>query len=446
MFSLIPLFLASAVQQDHFVQPVSQNPQLGRVTQVVSYGDQFATGWEMDARGSVQAMRYHNGQGLPLGAFVTGGESAGLALDVGGNTVGWAEDVVQGTRIRRPFYYTDQDGLQLIPLPQASEGQAVGISTFGHQAAGTMRRDDGLLQGWTVELFPELGTATPLSTPAGWESEVLAFHQSNGLAAAEAGGLVRDPAGREFAAYWGRNGLQILPTPGTGDARITGIAGFTTGLVCGTFGAAGSEQGFVIDVNDPVNSLMVLPSLGGSWTKPTDMEFGKVYGASADSRGQSRAFRYTLDGQLMEDLNDRASTPNGMVLTQVNSSSFGDLFSYDLEMNGASYGVVSSPVVMGVWPRDAGFPTNVSLFDGPQNRPAAFVYGFVSGQTAVPGSPGLFVDIDQARVVATGQTDSSGNLTQTVQVPPQAAGLTVLMQAVIPSHPITTSVVSVTFE
>ena len=115
-------------------------------------------------------------------------------------------------------------------------------------------------------------------------------------------------------------------------------------------------------------------------------------------------------------------------------------------MNGASYGVVSSPVVKGVWPRDAGFPTNVSLFDGPQNRPAAFVYGFVSGQTAVPGSPGLFVDIDQARVVATGQTDSSGNLTQTAQVPPQAAGLTVLMQAVIPSHPITTSVVSVTFE
>lgn len=70
----------------------------------------------------------------------------------------------------------------------------------------------------------------------------------------------------------------------------------------------------------------------------------------------------------------------------------------------------------------------------------------MSGQMTVPGDLGLSVDIDQARVVATGQTDSTSNLTQTVQMPPHAAGLPVLLQTVIPRHPGTTSVLPVTFE
>ncbi|MDP7062600.1 MAG: hypothetical protein QF489_06690 [Planctomycetota bacterium] len=115
-------------------------------------------------------------------------------------------------------------------------------------------------------------------------------------------------------------------------------------------------------------------------------------------------------------------------------------------MNGTVYGAVASSTVMTVWPRTAGAPSTLSLFEGPSNRPVAFVYGFTVGQTAVPGVPGLFLDLQQATVVATGQTDSLGHLAQTIQVPPQAADATILFQAVVPDHSITTSVVTVTFE
>lgn len=448
--TLLPLILAPAVQQDLFVQPVNQLSRPGRVTQHAAYTDAFSSGWELDSQGRKRAMRYFNpgsqgGQALDLGAFVPGGESAALGTSVGGQIVGWAEDVVQGVQVRRPFLFDDQNGLQLIPLPQASEGWAIGIATFGHSAAGTMRRADGLLQAWTAEIWPAVSTALPLSTPANWESEALVMSQSNGVAPLLVGGLLRDPSGREFAATWGRSGQTVVPTPGIGNARVTGLTEYD--MVCGTFvDAAGIEQGFVCDLSDPVNSLIVLPSLGGSWTRPTGMDNQFIWGASGDSQGQSRAFQYALDSQVMEDLNDRANTSSGMTLTHVTSAAFGHLYSFDLEVNGVQYGAFSSTVVMSAWPLDAGAPTTLSMFAGPRNSPAAFVYGFNPGQTAVPGSSGLILDIDQARLVATGRTDSSGALQQTVQVPPQAAGITVLLQAVVPDYSITTSVKIVTFK
>ena len=447
--TILPLLLVPALQQDLFVQPINQLARPGRVTQHIAYTDAFSSGWELDSQGRKHAMRYSNpgsqgGQALELGAFVPGGESAAMGVSVGGQAVGWAEDLVQGVRVRRPFLFDDQNGLQLISLPQATEGWAIGIATFGHSAAGTMRRADGLLQAWTTEVWPALSTAVPLSTPTDWESEALVMKQDNGVAALLVGGLLRDPSGREFAATWGGSGHTIVPTPGTGNARVTGL-GFSN--VCGTFvDVAGNEQGFVCDLSDPVNSLIVLPSLGGSWARPTGMDNQIIWGSSENSQSQSRAFQYTLGSQVMEDLNDRANTPSGMVLTQVTSAAFGALHSYDLEVNGVQYGAFSTTVGMRAWPLDAGAPTTLSMFAGPSDSPAAFVYGFSSGQTSVPRSPGLFVDIDQARLAARGRTDSSGALQQTVQVPPQAAGITVLLQAVVPDHFITTSVKVVTFE
>ena len=86
------------------------------------------------------------------------------------------------------------------------------------------------------------------------------------------------------------------------------------------------------------------------------------------------------------------------------------------------------------------------MFSGPEGSPVAFMFGFTAGSTSVNGFPGLFVDIAQAKMAARGQTDSTGSFTQTLQVPAGAAGLTVLIQAVMPSHSITTSVTTVTFE
>jgi hypothetical protein len=74
------------------------------------------------------------------------------------------------------------------------------------------------------------------------------------------------------------------------------------------------------------------------------------------------------------------------------------------------------------------------------------MFGFTAGSTSVNGFPGLVVDIAQAKIAARGQTDSTGSFTQTLQVPAGAAGLTVLIQAVVPGHSITTSVKTVTFE
>ena len=424
--------------------------------QYIAYGDAFSTGWELDNQGRKQGVRYsyplgsQNGIKLELGAFVPGGASAGLGVNVGGEVVGWAEDLVQGVQLRRPFIFRNQTGFQLIDLPQASEGWATGIAIFGHSAAGTMRRADGLLQAWYVDLWPVMSQAVPLSTPTGWESEALVMRQDSGVAPLLVGGLVRDPSGREFAAVWGGpNGMEILSTPGTGNARLTGLSGseHSSGKACGYFlDASGHEQGFALELNDPVNSFVALPSLGGSWTRPTCMDRWFVWGASENSQGQSRAFEFTLDSQAMEDLNDRANTPPAVALTQVTSSGFGSIHSYDLEVNGVQYGAFSQTVGMNAWPLDSGAPTNLSMSSGPKGSPVAFMFGFTAGSTSVNGFPGLFVDIAQAKMAARGQTDSTGSFTQTLQVPAGAAGLTVLIQAVIPSHSITTSVTTVTFE
>ena len=425
------------------------------MTQFVMYSDSFSTGWELDGQGRQQAVRHAHflGSGqsvqLDLGSFAPGGESAGLGINVGGQVVGWAEDLVQGAMVRRPFLFTDADGLQAIELPQATEGWATGIATFGHYAAGTMRRPDGSLQAWYVDLFPSLGTAFPLDTPAGWESEALVMRNDHGGSPLLVGGLVRDPAGREFAAYWNPGaGVTILSTPGTGDARLTGFSNsHSWANACGSYlDGAGNEQGFVLQLDDPVNSFVTLPSLGGSWTRPAAVAYDSVYGASEDSLGQSRAFQYRLDTQVMEDLNDRASTSPGQVLTAVTSTGFGAIFSFDLEIAGASHGAYARTVNSGIWPIQAGAPANLSLDSGPGDSLVAFVYGFTGGSTSVLGIPGLFLDIANPQIVSIGLTDPTGSYTQPVPIPAAAAGLTVLIQAVMPTGLVTTSVDTVTFE
>ena len=62
------------------------------------------------------------------------------------------------------------------------------------------------------------------------------------------------------------------------------------------------------------------------------------------------------------------------------------------------------------------------------------------------GIPGLFLDIAQPQIVALGLTNSNGGFVHTLQVPAGAAGLKVLLQAVVPEHSLTTSVHTVTFQ
>lgn len=448
------LFVAPAAQQDIYVQTVSQAPSPGKVTQHARYTETFSTGWELDPQGRKQGVRYHHPSGsslvtkLALGAFTPGGESAGLGVNVGGQVVGWAEDLVGGAALRRPFVFDDANGLQLIDLPPGAQGWATGVAIFGHSAAGTMRRADGSLQAWWVDLWPSLTPAVALATPPGWESEALVMRQDNGLAPLLIGGLVRSPAGREFAAFWGGGGpVTILPTPGTGDARLTGLSSHHSGDVSGyILDAAGHEQGFLLNLADPVNSFVSLPSLGGAWTRPTGMDNVSVYGAAEDAQGRSRAFQFFLDGHVMVDLNDRASVPPGAVLTEMTSSQFGVPMSFDLEVGGVTYGAFARQVVSNVWPLQSGAPTTLTLAEGPAQSIAAFICGVTGGAVPVPGIPGLILDIAQPLILTVGVTDSAGGFAHTLPVPAAAAGLTVLFQAVVPDHSITTGVNTVTFQ
>ena len=452
MLALLPLLLVPAVQQDIYVQTVSETTSPGQLTQHIQYGDAFSTGWELDEDGRRRAMLYSHpfGSGSitkqAIGAFMPGGESEGLAVNVSGQAVGWAEDIVGGAIVRRPFLFDEANGLQPIDLPQAAEGWATGIAIFGHSVAGTMRRADGSLQAWSLDLFPTLTTAVALPTPDGWESEALDMRQSNGLAPLRIAGLVRDPAGREFAAFWDGHGgpLTILETPGTGDARLTGMG---HGTACGyTLDTAGHEQAFMLDLDDPVDSLVTLPTLGGAWTRPAGIDFTSVYGASEDALGRSRAFQFLIDGQVMEDVNDRANVSPGTALTDMTSSAFGSIASFDLEVDGVTYGAFSRTVVSSVWPKESGVPTTLSMFSGPDQSLVAFVIGVTEGTTPVPGIPGLVIDMVEPVILSVGVTDSTGNFAHTLQVPASAAGLMVLVQAVVPTHAITTSVEAVTFQ
>lgn len=436
--TLLPFLLAPAVQQDLFVQPVTQLQRPGALTQSVSYSDTFHSGWERDAHGRMRAMRYDGTVALELGAFVPGGESAGLGVDVIGRTVGWAEDQLQGALVRRPFIYSDANGLELIDLPQATEGWAEAISIFGIEAVGTMRRADGRLQAWDYAPdFP--GTAVGLSTPAGWESEALAVNRET------VAGLVRDPQGREFAAVWDfQRNLTILTTPGSGNARLTGVGHAGTDRACGWFvDAQGEQQGFTLDVTDPQNTLVVLPTLGGAWCRPADTDGWIIVGASENAQGESRAFEFEISTQQIQDLNDRANTPAGAELSEAASIAFGPHYALNGTAGSVQFGATARLIRFNVSTALAGSPLTFSVTNAPADSRVAFLYGFASGQTAVPGCPGLTVDLDQPTILATDVTTEFGASVQTIQVPPSAAGLLVFMQAVMPDQCVTTTVSTV---
>ena len=438
LVTLLPLLLAPALQQDMFVQPVTNLSRSGQITESVRYTESFHCGWELAANGKRRAMRYDGQSALALGGFVAGGESVATGVDVSGRTVGWAEDQVGGAVVRRPFLYRDGFGMEQILLPQTSEGWAEAISVFGLEVVGTMRRPDGLLQAWEFE--PDLpAVAVPLSTPAGWESEALAV-EGEYIA-----GLVRDPQGREFAAVWDfHRVLTVLATPGAGDARATGLGIGGTHRLCGWFeDAQGQKQGFSLDLQDPQGSLVTLPTLGGDWCQPLDTDGFVVVGAAADANGAARAFEYSLSTQQIVDLNDRISLPSGAQLTEVASIAFGPHYGFNGAVGSRQFGATARQIKLNVTTALAGSPFTFSLTNGPELTTVVFVYGFSAGATPVPGCPGLHADIAQARVLAVGQTTQVGLCVESVQLPPQAAGLTALMQAVLPGECLTSVVATV---
>lgn len=431
MFSLLlasPLLLAP--QQDLSLRLDTDPARAGAITSSASFA--FSCGWEVDANGRRHAMLYDADGSTNLGALSSTGDSESRSVSFSGRVVGWSEKIVNGGLRKQPFLYDEVGGMQQIAMNHGIEGWAEDQGIYGFEIVGSMRLFDGRVHAWeyfdgvsgAVELLPTLG---------GWESEALSA--DDGFI----GGFMRDPNGREWAVVWDRfRDPWFVPTPGVGNARITDIA--TNGRMCGWYeDSQGNARAFLADAHAPTNTITRLPSLGGKWSKAYSLDGGnQVVGSAADAQGQPRAFVYSIQEQRMSDLNERAALVSGRVLTEVVDVDFPSTLAVNGEMNGLSQGWRATRVTLFASTAAAGHQALLSVGSAPSETPVAYVYGVRPGQTAVPGCPGLFADIDQARIAARAVTSTFGSHSQWLDVPFAARGLTIYVQAVLPIACLTT--------
>lgn len=90
-------------------------------------------------------------------------------------------------------------------------------------------------------------------------------------------------------------------------------------------------------------------------------------------------------------------------------------------------------VLSSITPGVAGTVNSATISGGLPGGGVGLVYGTAAGSTAVPGCPGLVVDIDAALIADTGPMDATGTAVLGAMVPAGASGLTVLVQAVQPA-------------
>lgn len=402
----------------------------GSINQISSFD--FSCGWELDSQGRRRAMLYENGLPTDLGALSSNGDSEARAVDFAGNVAGWSEKVVNGGLRKQPFLWNAVDGMRALPMNNGIEGWAEDMGVYGFEVAGTARLFDGTLRG-----FEYLEGVTPvietLPTLGGWESE--AFAIDDGFV----GGLMRDPSGREYALIWDRlRDPWFLPTPGTGDARVTDIA--INGRVCGWFeDAQGNRQGFLANAHAPTDPIQILPTLGGAWTEALALDGGnRVVGSSADAQGQARAFLYEIFEDRMIDLNERAAHVPGRIVTRAQDIEFQGRFAVEFEDQGTIQGGRGQMLTLFHSGATEGARMLVNVGNAPAFTQVAFVWGLQAGQTAVPGCPGLFADIDRARVAGFAEVSEWGSASRWFDVPANTAGTTIFLQAVLPQACLTT--------
>lgn len=439
---MLSLLLASpllaAPQQDFYLRQDTPSGFDGAIEGIAGF--HFSCGWTIDAQGVRRAFRYDEDGTVDLGSLFLGGDSEARAVDFSGRVVGWSEKIVNGGLRKQPFTYNDVDGMRALPLQGGFEGWAEDLGIYGLETVGTMRLFDGSLHAWeytesvhtVVDLLPTLG---------GWESEALCV--DDGFI----GGLMRDPAGREYAVVWDRvRDIWFVPTPGTGNARITDIA--VNGRLCGYYtDAQGNDRGFHSSAHSLADPVQPIPSLGGSWSRAYGLTGGDVVvGSAANAQQEARAFRYTIsDGQML-DLNDRVAPETGRVLRSAVSVEHPTLIAVHGEHLGQQTGYFTKQVSLFVSTASAGQQGILSVHSGPKETPVLYAYGRTAGSTAIPGCQNLFVDIAQAKVAARGLTSEFGGHSIWLQVPPGTSGLQLLIQAVLPAHCLTTEIGSVTIQ
>lgn len=139
---------------------------------------------------------------------------------------------------------------------------------------------------------------------------------------------------------------------------------------------------------------------------------------------------------VMQDLNDLIPAGTGWELQQAYEiNDAGDIVGFGT-LNGLARGFLlrrDGLRLRGPAPGLAGAPNTLTVSGAPAGAAVVLVYGFAAGSTAVPGCPGLNVQIQSPAVAAVTSAGPSGNASFTGMAPAALSGQTLWMQAVVPS-------------
>ena len=329
-------------------------------------------GWLSDSSAPT-GVWWHDGVRTPLGTL-GGRYSAARAINDVNQITGRAQDA---NNDYKAFLYDNGAMRSLGALPNQYRSEGYDI------------RNDGVVVGWSdagtstrpvIWYAPDPNGVYPPPVPVPGAGFGQAFHVNN------LGQIVgfANASGRPTATLWSQ-GRQIgLDTLGGRTSGAEGIndSGQVVGLI--RFADARAQRGFLWQDGVMTDLSTLLPPLS---------EWIIIDASSIDDAGQIAA-----TGQYLGVQHAVLLTPAGVLL-------------------------------LGPQPGLAGVENTLTVNGATAGGAVNLYWGFLPGSTPVALCPDLTVPI-QTPFVVQGTADNAGNVTFTVDVPPEASGYTVFMQAV----------------
>ncbi|MFG0329421.1 MAG: hypothetical protein ACF8PN_05915 [Phycisphaerales bacterium] len=187
-----------------------------------------------------------------------------------------------------------------------------------------------------------------------------------------------------------------------------------------------------VDGNDTIaaNGAFVLDGIGCNGNGRINIEFdAPQFAIGVDFPGAVTIELYS-NGSLLYVSSDFAGSGTGFFAGLVSNNDFDEVVIRDwvddfVFIDDLSY---AGGLTLTIEGRCPGFNTACVTGATPRNT-VYFAYGFSAGATAVPGCPGLSVDINNAKVGGSAVANASGQACITGDIPPVACGR-VIVQAV----------------
>ncbi len=389
-------------------------------------------GWSKDAPGNYFAFISAPG-GPPLstiGPMPNGDYTYAQGINDLGEVVGFGEMNVGFGQEDRAFLWRNNTITELGVLAGGLASQAYDINNAG-QVVGWSETDVAAL--WAFVWENGVMSALP-SLPDGYpESSARGINQ-NGIVV----GYQWDSAISRQAVRWdlGAGTVTVLPMP-AGAVAATGMDINEHNITVGNVWKPGNLTQAVMW--DAAGNPTLLPYV-------RTHRSGVAYGINND--GWSVGGTYS-GGHLLGGTSAAALWIDGEVYDLVDLSdavSAGWHFPYAYEINDAGqisgtgyYGgfraYLLSPKADGLGlagpqPGISGQDNTLRVLGATPGATVHFIYSLRSGSAAVPGCPGLFVDLRNPIIAGTATADGSGRAALTVAIPPAAQHETVLVQAV----------------